>query len=110
MTTDAYIKTNNVWQKIETILDRESGNYGLHSAVRDLLNAVKEEREKTSQDIAALRHECMIKGFYIKQLEKVKGLDNESHAHKLERLENDLMNVLNHTSDILARVNELRKS
>jgi hypothetical protein len=105
MTTEAYVKTNQVWQKIELILKTENGSYGLHTTVRTLLEAVKDEREKTAQEIATLTHECMIKGFYIKQLEKLKGVNNNPN---LERVERDLINILNHTTDTLARVTEMR--
>jgi len=103
MTTDAYLKTNHVWQKIETLMDKESP--GLHASVKELLNAVKDEREKTSQEIASLKQECMIKAFYIKQLEKLKSVNN---SQGVERVENDLINIMNLMTDTLARVTDLR--
>ena len=103
MTTEAYLKTNQVWQKIETLMDNESP--GLHASVKELLNAVKDEREKTSQEIASLKHECMIKAFYIKQLEKLKGVNN---SQSVERVEHDIISIMNLMTDTLARVTELR--
>jgi len=103
MTTEAYLRTNEVWQKIEALMDKKSP--GLHASVKELLNAIKNEREKTSQEIASLRQESMIKAFYIKQLEKLKGVNN---SQGVERVEQDLINTINHMTDILARVTDMR--
>lgn len=102
-----YIKTNSLYQQLEATMETEMCRYGLHVLVRDLMRAVREERDATQKELAALREDSDIKAFYIKQLEKAKGMNT---APVLEKIERDLIRMLNSATDALADVTALRTS
>ena len=107
MSWDAALKTNKVYEEINEFMEDEPRS--LHALVLKLMNAVREERISTQKEFELLRQECDIKAFYIQQLEKAnveKAKVTTSPA--LEKIENDLLRLLNTASDTLARVTHLR--
>jgi hypothetical protein len=99
-----YTNTNRAYQWLEENMDHSRGTIKL---VQDLMEAVKEERDATQKEIASLRHESSIKAHYIQELEKTKGV-NQSIA--LEKIERDLIRLINSATDALADVTKLRSS
>jgi hypothetical protein len=104
MAWDACVKTNKAYEELEGLMENESG---LRRLVIKLMKAVCEERTATQMEIEQLRQESSIKAFYIQQLEKAKG---NGHSCQLEKVENELIRLVNSTSDTLARVTQLRLS
>ena len=103
MSWDAGLKTNQVYEEINKFMEDEPRS--LHALVMKLMKAVREERVATQKEFELLRQECSIKAFYIQQLEKAKSVNTDP---ALEKIENDLIKLVNTTSDTLARVTKLR--
>ena len=97
-----YTNTNTAYQQLEATMDREAV---LHERVLTLMKTVREEREAAQKEIASLRQECSIKAYYIGQLERARGVNPT-----LEKIERDLMRMLNATTDALADVAALRSN
>jgi hypothetical protein len=104
MSFDACVKTNKVYEELEGVMETQSD---LRRLVMKLMKAVCEERTATQKEIEHLRQESSIKAFYIQQLEKGKV---HGHSREIEKVENELIRLLNNTSDTLARVTQLRLS
>ena len=102
-----YINTNAAYQNLEALIEK---NVGMHDSVIRFMKAVGEERDATQKEIASLRHESEIKAYYIQQLEKVKCVHHTPTEEVLEKIERDLLRLLNSATDALADVTKLRTS
>lgn len=115
MATQHYDATNLLLHQLSLTIDRETSRQQIHELVTNICRAINEERQvlqsellSTRNELSNLQTEIGIKGYYIKELEKVKGLHSKPRGQELEKIERELIRIMTATTDTLDSVISLR--
>jgi ribosome-binding protein aMBF1 (putative translation factor) len=110
MATQHYDATNVLMHQLSLTIDRETNRQAIHELVTNICRAINEERQVLQAELSNLKTEIGIKGYYIKELEKVKGLPSKPRGQQLEKREHELIRIMTITTDTLDSVISLRST
>lgn len=110
MAAESYKNTNALLYQLSLSLERETNRHMLREVIENLSKSIIEEREATQRQLNSLQNEINIKAYYIKELEKLKGLSTKPSGGEIEKIERQLIHIITATTDALDSLVSVRVS